>query len=286
MECSSPIFLPRQGETVACGYCVGCLSNSRRDWATRLYYEHRASKNAYFLTLTYEEASLPRCETGHGTLCKSDVQLFLKTIRNKHRRRTKGGTRISSCPRWFVVGEYGAKTGRPHYHAIVFNIDAVVVREIARYWKKGHCKVSLLNQKRVMYCAKYQVTRLSVDCVSTDRVLPFKICTKSSGGLGKQWLTPENCVSARLRLDGLISSASGRVPIPKYYRQRIGFTGSEKAALYERWQESYEREFYRNIESLRALGYVDPYRELAYRKEAYVGAILRRMTKASLYETI
>lgn len=63
-----------------------------------------------FLTLTYSDENLPRLPSGLSTLEPRDVQLWLKRIR-----------KVSPVPlRFYLVGEYGDDTQRPHYHCALF----------------------------------------------------------------------------------------------------------------------------------------------------------------------
>ena len=64
---------------------------------------------ASFVTLTYDESHIPE----NRQLDKRDAQLFLKRLRYH-----LGGRRI----RYYLCGEYGERFGRPHYHAILFNV--------------------------------------------------------------------------------------------------------------------------------------------------------------------
>lgn len=99
---------------VPCRKCVGCRLDYARDWANRMLLEYQTTKRAVFVTLTYNDLSLPKSAYGIPTLCKRDVQLWLKRLR-KH----FAGTQI----RYFASGEYGDQTHRPHYHAILFGIS-------------------------------------------------------------------------------------------------------------------------------------------------------------------
>lgn len=64
-----------------------------------------------FVTLTYDNESVPLLENGSPTLVPRHLQLFLKRLR--HHMPTK--------LRFFAVGEYGNETWRPHYHLGLFN---------------------------------------------------------------------------------------------------------------------------------------------------------------------
>lgn len=63
------------------------------------------------VTLTYEDKYLPLTEDGLPTLSIRDHQLFLKGL-----RRALEPHKI----RYYMVGEYGENTFRPHYHYALF----------------------------------------------------------------------------------------------------------------------------------------------------------------------
>ena len=94
---------------VSCGQCLGCRLERSRQWAVRCVHEARVSKNAYFLTCTFDNYHLPL----DGSLSKKFHQTFMKNLR----REFGAGIRFIGC------GEYGELHGRPHYHYILYNID-------------------------------------------------------------------------------------------------------------------------------------------------------------------
>lgn len=65
-----------------------------------------------FVTLTYDNQHLP----ADGGLNYQHFQKFMKRLREDRRR-----TRNNSPIRFYMCGEYGERTFRPHYHAILFN---------------------------------------------------------------------------------------------------------------------------------------------------------------------
>lgn len=111
---------------IPCGQCEGCRIDRSRDWANRCMMELQYHKDAYFVTLTYNDEHVPRAyyadpETGEAfeskTLLKRDWQLFMKRLR----KATSGRPDCENL-RFFMCGEYGPKTLRPHYHAIIFGL--------------------------------------------------------------------------------------------------------------------------------------------------------------------
>lgn len=108
--------------TLPCGQCLGCRLDYSRQWANRCMLELEYHDSAYFMTLTYDNDHVPVSyypdpNTGEAlealTLCKRDCQLFMKRL-----RRSFSADNI----RFFMSGEYGSTTFRPHYHAIVFGL--------------------------------------------------------------------------------------------------------------------------------------------------------------------
>lgn len=109
---SHPFSLP-------CGQCIGCRLERSRQWAMRCLHESSLHEDNHFLTLTYDDDHLPEGQT----LRYRDFQLFMKRLR-----------KISPKLRFFMCGEYGDKLGRPHYHAIMFNLP---IDDLKYYSKTG-----------------------------------------------------------------------------------------------------------------------------------------------------
>ncbi len=96
-------------QVVPCGNCVGCRAEQGRQWAVRMMHESRMHRSSLFVTLTLNDESLNE----NRELCAKDFSRFVKRL-----RKTQEG-RIS----YFGCGEYGERTGRPHYHALLFGVD-------------------------------------------------------------------------------------------------------------------------------------------------------------------
>lgn len=143
-RCSDPVrlkqwnFLTHQMEDVEvpCGKCNHCKMTHQNEWCTRMFLESKYRKYTYFITLTYdkncdakilqETNAMPCCfntyhkyETTPLTLNKTHTQEFWKRL-----RKIVGYNNFS----YVIVGEYGHKYGRPHYHAMVFS-DIVITKE-------------------------------------------------------------------------------------------------------------------------------------------------------------
>lgn len=96
-----------------CGQCTPCRVKLRRTWAHRICLESFLHKDCSFVTLTYDEESLP----DRASLRKEDYQDWLKRLRDKI---------YPAKVRYFVVGEYGDDKERPHFHAALFGLRGCV----------------------------------------------------------------------------------------------------------------------------------------------------------------
>lgn len=106
--------------SLPCGHCIGCRLKYSRIWADRCLVESYYHDSNYFITLTYNDdfipAPLPLADGSLSPihpLIKRDVQLFIKRLRKMFPEQNI---------RYFLCGEYGNKTMRPHYHLILFGL--------------------------------------------------------------------------------------------------------------------------------------------------------------------
>jgi len=94
-------------------YPVGNASaancNRAREWAIRCMHEAKCYDENCFVTLTYDNDHLPP----DGSLNHKHFQDFMKRLRKHYSGRTI---------RYYMCGEYGENMGRPHYHAVFFNL--------------------------------------------------------------------------------------------------------------------------------------------------------------------
>lgn len=148
---------------VPCGRCIGCRLDRSRDWAVRCMHESSMWPDNVFLTLTYDDAHMP----DDGSLRKKDFQDFMKRLR-KHFESRK--------IRFFHCGEYGGKLGRPHYHAIVFNLDfddkyeyklasdgsqLWISDTLNQIWGKGFCIIGAVTFESCAYVARYIMKKMT-----------------------------------------------------------------------------------------------------------------------------
>lgn len=142
---------------VPCGQCIGCRIRRSREWAIRCAHEASLYEDNCSITLTYSDEHVPY----DMSLNVGDFQRFMKRLRKRFSPR-----RI----RFFHSGEYGDKTSRPHYHALLFNCDfddKYVWRKsnaghlyyrsdvLDELWGLGHSEIGECNYSIAAYVARY-----------------------------------------------------------------------------------------------------------------------------------
>lgn len=116
-----------------------------------------------FITLTYNDESVPQ---NYGLDLKH-WQLFMYRLRDRLAPK-----RI----RFFACGEYGDETGRPHYHAVIFNHDfqdkvlhdknaqgdpLYTSELLTEIWGQGHCVIGAVDFKSAAYVARYCIKKIN-----------------------------------------------------------------------------------------------------------------------------
>lgn len=147
MLCRKPYLL---GGTVpfGCGQCLPCRINRRRLWSWRMFLESLTAKDSCFVTLTYSPEKLPT----NGSLVPSHVRDWLKRLRHHVSPDTV---------RFFLVGEYGDQSERPHYHAALFGVGVPHATLIQKTWGFGFVHVAEFNQLTSQYIAGYVVKKMT-----------------------------------------------------------------------------------------------------------------------------
>lgn len=232
-----------QGITIPCGKCVECLQRKRQEWVFRLLSELKDAQTCYFITFTYDDEHLPMDEFGYYQLDKRDVQLFFKRLRKEY-----PDNRI----RYFLCGEYGTHTFRPHYHAIIFNLPLdntpsriKLTKKLETIWQKGHVDIGdTVNGAAINYCAKYIMYKHSV---SEHHVKPF-ILTSRRPGLGSNYINSQQIRNYHQSSDEHLAMVDGcKLPLPRYYSTKI-FSEKELEERYYRLRDKQEVEMKEKIE--------------------------------------
>lgn len=224
MRCISPIWIRANGGTfVPCGKCNFCLQLKRIDWTFRLTQELKESKSAHFLTLTYDDEHLPM-KDGVSQLSKIDINLFMKRLRKRHSMSCRPAIASPAVSvRYYTVGEYGTRTGRAHYHSIMFNLDSDTVGALTSLWGKGHVYVGDVNGASIGYVTKYVINRGQYP----DRVPPFANMSKRSGGLGSKYLRTNFWWHKEGQRFHAVLADGVATRLPRFYKDKI-FSKGEK----------------------------------------------------------
>lgn len=151
-NCEHPIFLKSRAQYVPCGHCALCASRVKKDWIVRCNLELQKYNCGEFITLTFDDMHL--FDTSYAV-----VQKFLKRLR-------KG---INKDIKYFVAYENGDRTGRPHYHILIFGfhrpypVDPKFWNSYLadRYWKNGIVKAVPMTSANIPYVCGYVQKKLS-----------------------------------------------------------------------------------------------------------------------------
>ena len=144
---------------VPCRQCIGCRIDYSKEWAIRCTNEAQMHKDNMFLTLTYDDEHLPEdLQLNH-----QHFQKFIRALRQRYDKRGANGIRYYMC------GEYGEQTKRPHYHALIFGFrfpDCKLWQErnghrvwrseeLEKLWYHGHSEIGSVTFQSAAYCARY-----------------------------------------------------------------------------------------------------------------------------------
>lgn len=219
-----PEFIPI---VIGCGKCIGCRIDRSREWAIRCQHEIQMHENSCFITLTYRNSELPITDEGLPTLHHEHFQAFMKRLRYHYNNQDIG---------YFMCGEYGGETHRPHYHAILFGLDfkdkqalrknengdlLYTSKQLDELW--GHNnpdekpnEIGEANFKSAAYIARYVVKKLGGPMESLyDGRLPDYGKSSRKYAIGKKWL--EKYWEDIFNYNELILPDGTRAPIPRYY---------------------------------------------------------------------
>ena len=204
-----PVLSRERLVPVPCGKCPECLKRRSNSWAYRLQQEEKMHRTSAFVTLTYDNDNVTLTQKGFLTLVKKDFQDFMKRLRKKH---------YNTKLRYWACGEYGSTTMRPHYHAIIYNLNPEHLQDA---WGLGETHIGTVSGASIAYTTKYMHKgKLIPVHANDDRQPEFSLMSK---GLGKNYLTPEiiEYHQADINRNYLITEGGVKVALPRYYREKI-----------------------------------------------------------------
>lgn len=216
---------------IPCGGCIGCRLDKSRQWMLRLMHEARDHEQKAFLTLTYDDLHLPE----NGSLDKRHFQLFMKRLRKQH------GGKL----RYFMCGEYGDRTDRPHYHAILFGCDFAdrtrhskgakgdqiwISKDLDRIWGLGQCYIGSVTPESCGYVSRYIMKKVTGDLANEHYarinpatgeyylLQPEYVNMSLKPGIGKNHYDQ---FKTDIYPSDTVVSKGKQMPVPKYYDRQL-----------------------------------------------------------------
>lgn len=220
---------------------MGCRIGRKEEWKNRLLLEGSMHECNSFVTLTYAPEYLPQ----DYSLSKHHAVTWVKRL-----RRVLEPLRI----RFFLVGEYGDKSWRPHYHAIIFGYDfpdkyvwARGKRDETRYrspllektWNLGQCEVGSFNDLSAGYVSGYTIKKMTGDFAQEhyrrmnpetgevhDLIPEFCLMSRNPG-IGRTWYDAHH--RDAFPSDFLVFNGE-RKQVPRYFKRILDEQDARMAA--------------------------------------------------------
>jgi hypothetical protein len=153
--------------------------------------------------------------------------------------------------KYYAVGEYGTKTKRPHYHAIIFGIHPKIVDKIQEAWSIyrdkqfypiGHVDIGDVNNNSIDYVTKYVINRYEFKGYVAE---PF---TLISNGIGEAHLKKN---FNKYYSSETVRSERGYIQkIPRYYRDKLNQNKYSHEFRKQKFQELVEKRKAEELERL------------------------------------
>ncbi|AXH75429.1 MAG: replication initiator protein [Microviridae sp.] len=221
-----------------CGQCAGCRIDRAREWTIRCMHEASCHEKNSFVTLTYSDENIP----AGNTLVYEDFQLWIKRLR-KH---------TQTPLRYFMCGEYGSQTERPHYHALIFGYQFPDLQPwgitpqghqtyrsatLEKLWWQGNSLIGQVTKQAAGYIARYSLKKVTgnlADAHYNGRTPEFARMSLKPG-IGATWF--DKYKSDCLPCDYIIHDGI-KMPVPRYYENLYTRKGGDIDPIKES-RESY-----------------------------------------------
>lgn len=263
-----------------CGKCEVCRTEKSKQWSVKAECEGRCWKNKTFITLTYNNESLPKDRKLH----RIDIQKFWKRLRYHTYKHTKDepfgrfeNLEMEELPhnelhemfdrnykrknkkpiRYINCGEYGPKTKRPHYHAVIFNFKPDDLKRYSRdrrgywlytskkleeIWGKGFVIIGNATTETAAYVARYCTKKMKRTKDEEEKMKQKKqiefIGASSLGFIGYYWWINNK---DEIKRNGGILMVSKKgthlAPIPKVMQKYWENENEDEFEEYKMWKQ-------------------------------------------------
>lgn len=254
--CLRPINITQGNEEilVPCGNCFRCRDRRSNDWIYRLLQEDKRAISSFFVTLTYDNANVPLSQSGLLSLKYDDVTKFFKRLRYYQTQyRKKWYPEIDHDPkiRYYLVGEYGGRTDRPHYHAVVFNVlDAGLFFDA---WTAGSVHVGSVSGDSIAYTTKYVMKPQRIPMFQGDDRVREQ--SRMSKHIGDNYLTEQMKKWHQQDIERVyVQDGQYKKAMPRYYRDKI-YTDTEREQQKFIAEDKAEEQFFELSDRLEKTGY-------------------------------
>lgn len=237
---------------VGCGNCIECKKQKARDWQIRLLEEIKHTKNAYFITLTFNDKSIAELSkeiTAKGYALDNGIatiatRRFLERWRKTHKKSLK---------HWLITELGHNGTNNIHLHGILWFEDTKDIHKLDNHWKYGYTykgapiyekqKIigykNYVNEQTISYIIKY-VTK------SEEKYKHYKPIILTSPGIGSQYTkntfgnVKRNTFKYNETNETYTTQTGHKISLPKYYRNKI-YDDQEKEILWLQKLDKQER---------------------------------------------
>lgn len=227
MQCNNPITLRGKGSAdsddllvVPCGRCLGCKMARSREWAIRIIHEIDSWESNIFATFTYDDEHLPQ----NNSISVHELKKLWKRLRKNINRPIK----------YYACGEYGERKGRPHYHAIIFNLSlqehgiytegkdkgVAYSGPLVDCWPFGQVHLGTVTFNSARYVSqylekKYYGIKAKKEFLDRGLEVPFQVVSQ---GLGLEYALKNK---DQLVKDLGVRISGSLLALPRYYKKKL-----------------------------------------------------------------
>lgn len=221
--------------------------------------ESKGWKDMCFVTLTYDNDNLPyNYVDPHIFFSDEEVEekgleiIYYPTLRSADMRNYLKRVRkcTGKCIRYFGVGEYGTKRGRPHLHILFFGLSLKDYDDIVRCWTYGHVEVTpFFYGNTTAYVAGYVQKKLYGKDKDMFKLPEFMRC---SHHIGEDWFMNE-VKRGHIDLEKPYINWKGyKYGIPRTFRKKLQEQGLIKVTRLDLLAEQQKLEYWQLCKDLQA----------------------------------